>query len=201
MQTWWRADPVILMRLYKAFVRLRMEYGAFLFHKLKKKQLQKLEKIQYRAIRGALGYRSSTLTNIMLTEAKEILIFCRFKQLGGNYVSRCYLSSDHPMFQLLEKLSVLFNNTGSRENKQPLLSEYYKEVSSLGHLIQSENFPHAFNYAYESICYKARLSFHEGRPVRKQSYIMTNSHKFSTKKWGPVNISPWPAQEWGINHS
>jgi hypothetical protein len=33
-----------------------MEYGAFLFHKLKKKEAQKLEKIQYREIRGALGY-------------------------------------------------------------------------------------------------------------------------------------------------
>jgi hypothetical protein len=53
--TWWVADPGILMRLYKALIRSRMEYGAFLFHKLKKKQAQKPEKIQYRAIRGAVG--------------------------------------------------------------------------------------------------------------------------------------------------
>jgi hypothetical protein len=35
--TWWVADPVILMRLYKALKRSRMKYGAFLFHKHKKK--------------------------------------------------------------------------------------------------------------------------------------------------------------------
>jgi hypothetical protein len=46
--------------IYKALIRSGMEYGAFLFHKLKMKQAQELEKIQYRAIRGALGYRSST---------------------------------------------------------------------------------------------------------------------------------------------
>jgi hypothetical protein len=43
------ADPVILMRLYKALIRSGMGYGEFLFNKLKKKQLQKLEKVQYRA--------------------------------------------------------------------------------------------------------------------------------------------------------
>jgi hypothetical protein len=77
------------MRFYNALIRSRMEYGAFLFHKLKKNQAQKLEKIQYRAICGALGYRSSTPTNVMLAEAKEIPIFSRFKQLRRNYVSRC----------------------------------------------------------------------------------------------------------------
>jgi hypothetical protein len=42
---WWGADPVILLRLYKAFIRSRMEYGAFSFHKFKKKQVQKLENL------------------------------------------------------------------------------------------------------------------------------------------------------------
>jgi hypothetical protein len=97
--TRWGGDPVILSRFYKALVSSRMEYGTFLFHKLKKKQAQKLEKIQYRAIRGALGYRSSTPTNVMLAEAKEIPIFSRFRQLRRNYVSRCYTSSNHPMVQ------------------------------------------------------------------------------------------------------
>jgi hypothetical protein len=93
--TWWGADPVIWMR-HKALIRSKMEYGALLFNKLKKKQLQKLQKIPYRAIRGALGYWSSTLTNIMLAEAEEIPVFCRFKQFGRNFVPRCYMSSKSP---------------------------------------------------------------------------------------------------------
>jgi hypothetical protein len=59
------------MRLYKALIRSRMEYGPFLFQKLKKKQ---------GAIRGALGYHSSTPTDVMLAEAKKIPIFGRFRQ-------------------------------------------------------------------------------------------------------------------------
>jgi hypothetical protein len=43
--TCWGADPVISMRLYEALRRSRVEYGAFVFQKLKKKQAQKLDKI------------------------------------------------------------------------------------------------------------------------------------------------------------
>jgi hypothetical protein len=62
----------------------------------------------------------------MLAETKEIPISCRFKQLGRNYVSRCYKSSNHPVDQLLEELSTIVDNPGKGENEQPLISEYYK---------------------------------------------------------------------------
>jgi hypothetical protein len=103
--TWCGVDAVIL---YMVFIRLKIEYGAFLFHVLKKKQLQKLEKIQYRVICRALGYRSSSPTNTMLAEAKETPIFCKLKELGRNLLSMCYTLSNHPMIQLLEELSALY---------------------------------------------------------------------------------------------
>jgi hypothetical protein len=71
---------------------------------------------QYRAIGAALGYRSSTPTNAMLTEAKEIPVFSRFRQSGRNYVSRCYTSNNHAMVQLLEESSALVDNPGRGEN-------------------------------------------------------------------------------------
>jgi hypothetical protein len=82
----------------------------------------------------------------MLAEAKEIAIFSRFRQLGRNYMSRCYASSNHPIVQLLEESSTLVDNPGRGGNEQPLISEYYKEVTPLGHLIQC---PPAFSYTYE----------------------------------------------------
>jgi hypothetical protein len=73
------ADPVILMRLNKAFLRSRVEYGAFSFHKLKKIQVQKVENTRI------TGLQSSTPTSVMLAEAREIPILNRFKQFGSNY--------------------------------------------------------------------------------------------------------------------
>jgi hypothetical protein len=48
-----------------------------------------------------------------------------------------------------------------------VISEYYKEVTSLGHLIQSGDCPLAFNYMHESLFYKTRVSFDDGRPIKE----------------------------------
>jgi hypothetical protein len=40
-------------------------------------------------------------------------------------------------------------------------------ISTLGHLIQSGKCPLAFNYTYESLFYKARVSFDEGRQINE----------------------------------
>jgi hypothetical protein len=55
-------NPKNLVRFHMAPIWSGMEYRAVSCHKLKKKQLQKLEKIQYRAIHGALRYWSNTPT-------------------------------------------------------------------------------------------------------------------------------------------
>jgi hypothetical protein len=118
----------------------------------------------------------------MLSKAKEIPIFSRFKQLGRNYMSRCYMSSNHPSVQLLEELSILVNNPGRGENEKPLISEYYKKVTPLGPLIQSRNCPLAFNYTYESLFYRARVSFNEGRQIKEAQNHNEELKKKYTKK-------------------
>jgi hypothetical protein len=45
------------------------------------------------------------------------------------------------MVQMLKELLILVNNSRGGENEQPLISEYYKEVTPLGHLNQSGNCP------------------------------------------------------------
>jgi hypothetical protein len=77
------------------------------------------------------------------------------------------MSSNHPVVQLLEKLSNLVNNPGRGGKEQPLINEYYNEVTSLDHLIQSGYCPLAFNYTYESLFYEARVSLDEGRQIKE----------------------------------
>jgi hypothetical protein len=88
------------------------------------------------------------------------------------------------MVQLLEELSSLVDILGTGENEQPLISEYYKEVTPLGHLIQSGNCPLASNHIYESFFYEAGVSFGEGRfttrNLKKIHKIMITSKCFAT---------------------
>jgi hypothetical protein len=79
----------------------------------------------------------------------------------------CYTSNNHPFVNLLEELSTLVDKPGRGENEQPLISEYYKEVTPHCHLIQSGNWPLAFNYKYESILYEARVPSDEGRQIKE----------------------------------
>jgi hypothetical protein len=104
----------------------------------------------------------------LLAEAKEIPIFSRFRELGMNYVSRCYTLSSHPTVQLLEELATLVDSPRRAGKEQPLISEYYKEVTPLSHLIQPENCPPAFNYTYESLFYEIRISFDEGKQIKEE---------------------------------
>jgi hypothetical protein len=67
--TWWGADPLILLHLYKSLVRTRTEYGNFLIHGLPNSQKVLIEKIQLKALERVLGLRSSTPANIVLGEA------------------------------------------------------------------------------------------------------------------------------------
>lgn len=83
--TWRGADSTVLLRLYKASIRSRMEYGGFLFHLLSRKMLKKLTVIQNKALRLAMGYRQSTLINIMLAESKETPVYVRFQYLCMNF--------------------------------------------------------------------------------------------------------------------
>jgi hypothetical protein len=66
--TWMGADPTILLRLYTALIRSRIEYRGFLFHSPTKGQMDLLESIQCEAIRLAFGYMR-TRKNVMLAEA------------------------------------------------------------------------------------------------------------------------------------
>jgi len=87
-RTWWGADTCLLLRLYRALIRSRLEYGGFLFHNLSRKLSTKLDKIQMKALRIAMGYRNSTPLNVILAEAREPPLFIRFEYLGANFLTR-----------------------------------------------------------------------------------------------------------------
>ena len=69
---WCGAYPSTLLIFYKSFVRPIIDYASFLYFPLKNTNVLKLERIQVQAIRLSLGYRITTPTNILTSEAKMI---------------------------------------------------------------------------------------------------------------------------------
>ena len=86
--TWWGAHPETLLRLYKSFVRSVMDYGIYLYYPKTKALAERLEKMQFRALRTAMGYRISTAKNVILEETKLLSIKDRAFFLGCSYITK-----------------------------------------------------------------------------------------------------------------
>lgn len=71
--------------VYKAFVRSVIDYGLFVIFPKDLRNRDKMEKMQYKGIRIALGYRNSTPTNVMVAEAKVMRIEKRAGFLARNF--------------------------------------------------------------------------------------------------------------------
>ncbi|CAD6239337.1 GSCOCG00012550001-RA-CDS, partial [Cotesia congregata] len=150
--TWRGVDPTILLRLYKALIRSRLEYRGFLFHPLSSKTLKKLTAIQNQALRVAMGYRQSTPINVMLAEAKDPPIYLRYQYLCMNFLTRMLSNSEHPITLLLDKLVANRDNSLLvTRGPRPLLLVACEDLIPIQHYIASTDKPWCYAYSYESL--------------------------------------------------
>ena len=114
--TWWGFDPVTLISLYKSFIRSILEHGSFIYFPKRQSMSDKLEKLQFSAIRLAVGHRRSTPTNIMLVESKLLLLTeramflcsCFLAKVCSNNNSLC-LNAIKCYFNIVKNKSIFAN--------------------------------------------------------------------------------------------
>lgn len=87
--TWWGAHPTDLIRLYQTTIRSVLEYGCFCFQSAAKIHMIKLERIQYRCLRIALGCMHSTHTLSLEVLAGVLPLKTRLYQLAHRTLIRC----------------------------------------------------------------------------------------------------------------
>lgn len=123
--------PRLLLRLYCALVRSRLEYGGFLFRNLSSVLSSRLDKLQVRCL-GCLGYRNSIPFNVILAESREPPLCVRFQFLCRSFLSRSFTFIIRFSDSLLEEVwsdsqsPTSINRVGSF----PLLSSFSILVSS-----------------------------------------------------------------------
>ena len=88
----WGADCKVLLRLYQALVRSKLDYGSIVYGSACKSNLQRLDTVHNSGLRIALGaFRTSPIPSLH-TEAGETSLELRRLKLSLNYV--CKLKSD-----------------------------------------------------------------------------------------------------------
>uniref|UniRef100_A0A2M4BAB0 Putative i-11 aae n=3 Tax=Anopheles marajoara TaxID=58244 RepID=A0A2M4BAB0_9DIPT len=115
----WGAHPSDLIALYKTTIRSVMEYGSFCFFWAPKSLMIKLERIQYRSLRTALGAMKSTHTMSLEVMAGVMPVRLRFEQLALRYLTRA--SSSNP--QVLSNLKAIAE-TGGNSKLIPLFRDF-----------------------------------------------------------------------------
>ena len=106
--TWWGSDPQTLITLYKSYVRSVIEYASSVYFPTRKNSIYKLERIQYQAIRLALGYRRSTPTTILLAESKLPLLSERAKFLANRYITNVLANRKSMLYSHFSQKSFYF---------------------------------------------------------------------------------------------
>lgn len=76
------------MYVYNSYVRSIIDYGLFIYYPREWKYKDKLEKVQNRGIRIAMGYRNSTPINVILMEADSLRIEDRAGYLARNFQTK-----------------------------------------------------------------------------------------------------------------
>ncbi|CAD6215528.1 GSCOCG00000337001-RA-CDS [Cotesia congregata] len=164
--TWWGADPSLLLRIYRALIRSRIEYGGLVFFNLTKSDGKRLDRIQGKCLRAVLGYTSSTPLKICLCEAGELPLHLRFKQLAYNFLSKAFSRQNHKVLNTLQDIIDHEDNPViiNREGTIPLV-DAFREVSRHSHLINAYSSPTCYAIDYESVFFHPNVSFKEGEEI------------------------------------
>ena len=112
---YWGADKLSLMNIYKALIRSNLDYGCIIYSSASKTSLKKLDSIQFKALRIALGAIKTTPTSALLVEAEETPLSLRFIKLSITYWVRLQGSPNNPAVSVLKDCW-----------------EYYKKSSGFG---------------------------------------------------------------------
>ncbi|XP_014471567.1 PREDICTED: RNA-directed DNA polymerase from mobile element jockey-like, partial [Dinoponera quadriceps] len=166
--TWWGADPSILLGIYRALIRSRLEYGGFLLHNLSSETYQKLNRIQYKALRLALGYRTSTPINVILAESKEPTLDLRFDYLCRMFLTKTLALDGHPLNLHLDDFTDLLKNSALRStfSTLPKLLLCYHDTTHFSANLYSEDRPHSGSLPFQSFTFLPKVDLTSGYYLR-----------------------------------
>lgn len=140
---WWGSDPSTLLIFYKRYFRSILEYASFVYYPTQKCLTQKLEKLQYNAIRLALSYRMSTPTNILLSESKLLQFHDRVKFLGCSYLSKVKSNKSLLVYNSIEQFTKFLNTYKAKDRLiQRMIVNCLDTIAELDYeIISSDHFP------------------------------------------------------------
>lgn len=101
----WGMEVNTALMMYKSYIRSIMDYALFIYFPRDCVSRIQLERLQYKGIRTALGYRNSTPTNVMISEANVLNMEDRAGLLARNHWIKIISYDDKDMIASMNRLS------------------------------------------------------------------------------------------------
>ena len=127
----WGCSSSISNTLYKALIRSRLEYCTWIMSPIPKTVFEKLEKIQYQAMRFILGALRSSPTNALLVEAGELPLHLRLRMMTEKFIIKNHVVRPNPIASLLLTLHVLQGNNRVALSRIPMSVSAYRRVGPM----------------------------------------------------------------------
>ena len=108
---YWGADRPSLMNKYKALIRSIFDYGCIVYSSACTTSLRKLDRVQFKAQRIALGAMKTKPTSALLVEAEETPLSLRFTKLSFTYWVRLQGSANNPAISVLKDCWEYYNKS------------------------------------------------------------------------------------------
>lgn len=160
----WGADPSTLLSFYKSFTRSIIDYCSYIYFPTQKDRILKLERIQFSAIRLALGLRKSTPTNILLAEANLLSLHIRAKLLCNNFLLKVYSKTDTITRNTIDKHArkIIFNCSLNIDT----LRRCIKSIVGIKHQIYEDTHASIYNYHFNIFREPINIDFDLGKSLK-----------------------------------
>ncbi|XP_073979864.1 uncharacterized protein [Rhodnius prolixus] len=124
------ADSKTSLTVYKHLVLSRIDYGSFLYGDAAPTHLNRVDKIQYKALRSALGALISTPINALLVEAREFPLNIRRKILASRFITNRLCVNSKPVIRKISNFAcTVFTHKYWLRKKDPILVGVFTELS------------------------------------------------------------------------
>lgn len=146
----WGSDPYCLIQLYVGLIRPRLEYMSPLLLSCNDTDFLKLQRIQWKCLRVALGAMQSTHTLSLEQMANIMPLPERLKYITNCIVGKILSDGKHPARQFL------FDLVNHNAN-QPFVNCFSNKITNFD--IRTFNIDPTFSQPYESLFSKAVVKF------------------------------------------
>jgi ribonuclease HI len=99
--TSWGADRTVMLRVYRALVRSKLDYGSIVFDSARSSYIKPLNTIHHTGIRLALGALRTSRVESLYCDSGEPPLALRRQYLLTSYASKIMCMKDHPTYQSL----------------------------------------------------------------------------------------------------